>query len=122
TSLSLQLQSGYMRTVFPLMITGLFSQAIDSGPNYLNRLTLSVQQSLLAGRSRDAARSADIAARIQVRLAEIQLARVTDRVLHQAMQAYAQLFFAEAQVVLQRRSLARTQRQIDAANQQLKAG
>lgn len=122
TTLSMEMQNGYTRTVFPLVIAGVLTQQIDSGPNYLNSLTLSLNQQILKGRSRAAASTADIAADIQVRIAETQLRAAKEQVLQQIMSTWSQTFFAEAQLVLQERSLARTTRQVEAANAQLEAG
>lgn len=122
TTLSMEMQNGYTRTVFPLVIAGVLTQQIDSGPNYLNSLTLSLNQSLLEGRSRAVSRTADIAAEIQVRIAQTQLRAAKEQVVQQIMNTWSQVFFAEAQLVLQERSHARTQQQIAAADAQLKAG
>lgn len=122
TTLSVEMQNGYTRTVFPLMISGILQQRIDSGPNYLNALTLSLQQSLLEGRSRRTTQSMDIVADIEVTIAEAQLQAAQEQVVQQVMHTWSQLFFSEIQVVLQERSIERTRRQVDAAQAQLDAG
>lgn len=122
TTLSMEMQNGYTRTVFPLVLSGVLTQEIDSGPNYLNSLTLSLRQSLLEGRSPAAAQSADIVADIQVQIAETQLRSAKEQVVQQVMSTWSQVFFAEAQLVLQERSLARTEEQMNAAEAQLTAG
>lgn len=122
TTLSIEMQNGYTRTVFPLMISGVLQQQIDSGPNYLNALTLSLQQNLLQGRSRKNAQQMDLAAELQVRIAEGQLQETREQVVEQAMNTWSQTFFAEVQLLLQERSAARTEQQIAAADAQLDAG
>lgn len=122
TAISLRMENGLSRSVFPLVIDGVLAERIVNGPDYLNALTFSVTQSLLEGRSRAAGRSADIAAELQVRMAQSQLRRVEEQVVHEAMVAYTQLLVAETSLVLQQRNLARTQRQVEAAEARLKAG
>lgn len=122
TLLSMEMQNGYTRTVFPLVISGVLQQRIDSGPNYLNSLTLSLQQSLLEGRSRRSAQSVDIAAQLQVEIAEAQLQAAQEQIVEQVMATWSQVFFAEVQVALQERSIERTQQQVQAADAQLQAG
>lgn len=122
TQLSIEMQNGYTRTVFPLMISGVLQQQIDSGPNYLNALTLSLKQNLLEGRGRATARHTDLAAEIQVRIAEAQLQAAKEQIVEQVMSTWSQVFFAEIHVALQERSIARTERQIAASEAQLDAG
>lgn len=122
TTLSIEMQNGYTRTVFPLMISGVLQQQIDSGPNYLNALTLSLQQNLLQGRSKQSAQQTDLAAELQVRIAEGQLQDTREEVVQQMMDVWSKVFFAEVQVILQERSAQRTEQQVDVAESQLDAG
>lgn len=122
TSLALRMENGYARSEFPLFIGGVASETIVSGPDYQNSLTASITQSLLAGRSRAAARSSDIAAELQLRMAQAQLRRAEETAVHEAMTAYEQVWTAEVALQVQRRSLRRTQRQVDAAEARVRAG
>lgn len=122
TTLSLRMENGYTRSEFPLFIGGVAAQTIISGPDYQNSLTAAVTQSLLAGRSRAAARSADVVAELQLRVAQSQLRRAEESAVYEAMTAYEQVWTAEVALGVQVRSLMRTQRQALAADARARAG
>ncbi len=122
TTLTAQMQNGYVYSVFPLMIAGVLSRNIESGPNYLNQLTLSLNQNLLKGRSKKTAQTGDLLATLQSRMAKARLRSIQQKVVYDTVTAYAQLYAAEAQFVVQERSYARTLTQIEAGRAQREAG
>lgn len=122
TMLALTMENGLTRSEFPFYLDGVLADRIVSGPDYMNTLTASITQSLLAGRSRAAAQSADVAAELQLQAAQARLRQAKEQVVHDVVQAYTQLLVAETTYYLQQRNLRRTLRQVDAAEARVRAG
>lgn len=95
---------------------------LPSDKCYETRLSLSLTQPLLRGRSTEANLSTIRVARGALRLAKINTEREVTRLVFETSSAYAQLLLAEAQLALERREEALATRQLEDNSARVQAG
>lgn len=123
TQLSVGLSQAVTRSEFPLRIGfGFDDQRIVSGPDVETQLSVEVRQPLLRGFGRDVVLLADLLAARAIDVRELEALAAAEAATLEAMLAYTELRYADDEVALRQRSLARTEQQLDIALAEIEAG